>query len=159
MKTSESMGAIAKAVIAFESEMEAVSKGKVNPFFKSKYADLPSIIEATKPLLEKHGLGIIQGAEEGEMGLMKVQTRLIHESGEWIETELPIVPVKSDPQAALSALTYGRRGGLQAILSLSAVDDDYESGMKRPTNAPKNDLSAKNSKGQTVTKAKSIDII
>jgi len=136
MKTSESIKAISVALVAFEAEVETIAKGAENPFFHSKYADLPSILEAIKNPLEKHGLAVVQGAISTEAGL-QVETRIIHDSGEWIETTTPIGVAKPDPQGYGSAITYGRRYSLQAALNLSADDDDgnkASSPASQPTN-------------------------
>ena len=128
MRTSEKIKEIGIAVIAFEAEMEAVHKGAENPFFKSKYADLPSILQAIKQPLEKHGLGIVQGVAEGNnQSVIVIKTRLIHASGEWIETDTPVYLAKFDPQSTGGAITYGRRYSIQALLNLSAEDDDANS--------------------------------
>jgi len=139
MRTSETIASISKALVSFESEMEAVHKGAVNPFFKSKYVDLPSILEAIKPLLKKNKLAVVQGVVNlGDgVGIVNVETRLLHDSGEWIETDTPIYLQKSDPQAVGAAITYGRRYSMQALLNLSADDDDGEGAMKRPTDPKK----------------------
>ena len=124
MNTSETVVEIQKALIGFQSEMESVKKGKINPFFKSKYADLPSILQAIKPHLAKWGLGILHSSTGDGLGILNVETRLVHMSGEWIETNMMMLVAKQDPQSCGSSLTYGRRYGLQSILSLSAEDDD-----------------------------------
>ena len=135
MRTSESIENISKALVAFEAEMEGVSKGAENPFFHSKYADLPSILQAIKPLLKKNKLAIVQGIINvgDSAGIVNVETRLIHEGGEWIEIDTPIYLQKFDPQACGSAITYGRRYSIQSLLSLSAEDSDAEDAMMRPT--------------------------
>ena len=48
----------------------------------------------------------------------------MHESGEWISGRLRVTPVKDDPQGLGSAITYGRRYGLAAIVGVAPEDDD-----------------------------------
>ena len=124
MRTSESVQVISEAIVDFQSEMEAVKKGASNPFFKSKYADLPSIIEAIKPVAANQGIAILQEIINEADGILICNSRIIHTSGEWIEGECPVHYEKATPQGYGSAVTYARRYGLQSILGLSAADDD-----------------------------------
>jgi len=125
IRTSDSIADVSSAVIAFQAEVEAVKKGADNPFFKSKYADLPSILAVIKPVLEKHSLGVVQSIEPIDNGLV-CKTRIIHTSGEWIETGAYLTAEKQTPQGYGSATTYIRRYGIQSALGLSAEDDDAE---------------------------------
>ena len=129
MKHSEGLAKVSAALVAAQKELKAVGKDSVNPHFKNKYASLDNIIDAVRPVLGKHGLAVIQSAVapetiEGRLTGFAVETMLVHESGEWI-ANAAIVPVaKADPQGAGGALTYGRRYGLSALLSLSSDEDD-----------------------------------
>ena len=102
-----------------KQEIGKVSKGKDNPFFKSKYADLNALLEATEPILLKYDLIVLQPIIDGS-----VCTRIIDiESGDYVESSL-LLPVVSDPQKQIAGVTYFRRATLQSLLSLQAVDDD-----------------------------------
>ena len=82
------------------------------------------MIDETKPILHKHGLTVMQ-FPGGDGERITVRTMILHDSGEWIETEpLTLKPVKLDPQGAGSAITYARRYSYAAALSLSLGDDD-----------------------------------
>ena len=142
MKQSESIKNLAAAMAAAQGEMGAATKSASNPFFKSKYADLGSVIEAVKPHFAKHGLSYVQFPVTGESSV-GVTTRLMHSSGEWLEQEYFIPLGKMDAQAAGSAITYARRYALQSIAGIPAEDDDGNAATQA---APK--LQAK-----TVTKA------
>jgi hypothetical protein len=126
------MGAIAKAVIAFESEQITLKKDGKNTYLDAQYSTLENLINSTRKELIKHGLAIVSSSDEGSMGCIKTTTRLIHSSGEWIEVDIPILVAKQDPQSCGSAITYGRRYGLQGLLNLPSEDDDGESAMNRP---------------------------
>ena len=65
-----------------------------------------------------------------------VVTRLMHVSGQWLENEFTLPMVKSDPQAAGSAITYARRYALQALFGIPAVDDDGEAAVLRGSQQP-----------------------
>ena len=102
-----------------KQEIGKVSKGKDNPFFKSKYADLNALLEATEPILLKYDLIVLQPIVDGS-----VCTRIIDiESGDYVESSL-VLPIVNDPQKQIAGVTYFRRATLQSLLSLQAIDDD-----------------------------------
>jgi hypothetical protein len=102
-----------------KQEIGKVTKGSNNPFFKSKYADLNAILEATEPILLKYGLILLQPILDGS-----VCTQIIDiESGNKIESILKL-PDITDPQKLIASITYYRRGSLQSLLSMQAVDLD-----------------------------------
>jgi hypothetical protein len=121
MKHSESMAKIAPAIVAAQSELKSVSREKVNPYFKSKYADLAACMDILKPILSKNGLAVIQCPEESDK--VRVDTTLLHVSGEWITCSAVCAPKDMAPQSVGSAITYLRRYGL-AIIGLVTDDDD-----------------------------------
>jgi hypothetical protein len=128
------MKEIASALVKAQLEMSNATKDAKNPFFKSSYADLNSIREAVIPSLNKNGITVLQPIVQTE-GKSYVKTVLLHTSGETVETSVEIVTSKpNDPQALGSAISYGRRYGLQALMCVGAVDDDGEAGMGRGTN-------------------------
>lgn len=118
------MKEIATALVKAQSEMSNPIKGNANPFFKSKYADLNSVREAVLPVLNAHGISVIQPMVNIE-GRNFVKTVLMHESGESIESFTEIVYAKTnDAQAQGSGITYARRYGLQSLVCVGADDDD-----------------------------------
>lgn len=129
MKQSDSITNLADAMAKAQAEMGAAIKGASNPFFKSKYADLGSVIQAIKPHFAEHGLSYVQFPVSGEH-CVGVTTRLMHSSGEWLEQEYFIPLGKMDAQAAGSAITYARRYALQAIAGIPAEDDDGNAATK-----------------------------
>ena len=126
MKKSESIKNIALALIKFNGEVSRISKDAENPYFKSHYATLDALIDATRNILQSHGLSIMQFPLTKEDGSVGVQTLLLHESGEYIESEpLYMKPQKiNDPQNAGSIISYMRRYSYQAILNLNTGEDD-----------------------------------
>lgn len=124
MKSSESIKNIAKALVDFQSEVKDPRKEANNPFFKSKYVTLDALVDCVRPVLSKHGLAYIQ-SPSGDGQNISVTTLLIHESGEWIESDAFVMKAaKADPQGAGSAVTYGRRYSLQAVLGVTWCDED-----------------------------------
>lgn len=130
MKQSESINKLAMALVKAQSEMGGAVKDAKNPFFKSNYADLTSVIKTIKEPFANNGLAYVQFPVSGEH-CVGVTTRLIHESGEWLEQEYFLPLVKADPQSAGSAITYARRYCLSAMVGIPTVDDDAESAMIR----------------------------
>jgi hypothetical protein len=109
MKSSESINELATALCAAQSQMGGAVKDSANPFFKSSYADLTSVIKAIKQPFADNGLSYTQFPVNDENG-MGVCTRLMHVSGQWLEmANLLCQTVKRDPQAASSsAITYAQ---------------------------------------------------
>jgi hypothetical protein len=134
VKQSESIGKLAAALTAAHAEITAVAKDATNPHFKNKYASLDTILAHVRPILTKHGLALVQGMttphadEHGVMRTFCVETMLLHSSGEFM-TNAAIMPVvKHDPQGVGGALTYGRRYGVSALLSIATEEDDDGNG-------------------------------
>jgi hypothetical protein len=123
MKTSESIVNIAPALVKAQAEIKSAVKDSTNPHFRSKYADLGSVVDAVKPALLKHGMAFLQGVHDAVDGVA-VETMLLHTSGEWISSTMRIPAVKQDAQGYGSAITYGRRYGLQSMCGVPAEDDD-----------------------------------
>jgi hypothetical protein len=123
MDTSAEIAELAKALSKAQGEFESVPKDANNPFFKSKYADLPAVVKAAAPILAANGLSIVQ-----TLGYFQdddtLTTRLLHESGQWIEDMMRLYLTKKDSQGMGSATTYARRYSYMAILGLVADDDD-----------------------------------
>lgn len=124
MNKSESIAALAAALAKAQGQFDHAKKDVKNEFFKSKYADLASVIDAAKKPLSDNGLSVCQVCETTESGDIRLETILMHSSGEFISGSYPIRPVKSDPQAYGSAITYARRYAFSAITGIAADDDD-----------------------------------
>lgn len=114
---------IHEAILAAQMEFPLVKKTEKNPFFKSTYAGLPSVLEVVLPILHAHNLYVSQSpiSEDGRVG---VRTTVTHSSGESISGEFTMTLAKNDPQGAGSAITYARRYALVSMLGLNVDDDD-----------------------------------
>jgi hypothetical protein len=123
MMMSEHIGALAAALAKAQATMGHASKTAENPHFRSRYADLAAVIEATRGPLAAQGLAMVQCPfrEGQEVGMV---TRLLHASGEWIESRLTVLVPQPTAQAVGSALTYLRRYAWQSMVGLAADDDD-----------------------------------
>jgi hypothetical protein len=123
-------GKLDEALAKAQAEMTNATLNKINPHFKSKYADLPTIRDATVPVLAKHGLTVTQFTRVRDSALLLV-TRLAHTSGESIEGEYPLPYQVDKPQAMGSAMTYARRYGLAAMCGIAAEEDDDGNGAEK----------------------------
>ena len=122
----ELFSALAKA----QSQIRGALKDSTNPHFKSRYADLESVMDAMRQPFGDNNLGVIQTVRDFEAGAMLV-TIITHASGDSIESMVPFMVGKNDSQGVGSALTYARRYGLATACGISQTDDDAEAAMGR----------------------------
>lgn len=124
MTTSESIEKLAAALVQVQATAGPALKQSNNPAFRSKYADLSAVWEAVREPLAKAGVAVVQEAVLTDLGVA-VSTRLIHASGQWLETEPLTVPLnKRDAHGVGSGVSYGKRYSLSAALGVVADDDD-----------------------------------
>lgn len=123
MITSEEIDKISEALALAQGEFLPVVKNKQNPHFKNWYADLSSILDATRPALSKYGIAFSQFPEFKD-GRVIVITRLNHKSGQWFQSDLSLKPQADAPQPVGSAITYSKRYQASAILGIDSEDDD-----------------------------------
>lgn len=138
MITSPNIIKIATALLLAQKEIGGAKKGATNPFFKMKYSDLGSVMEACKEAFNNHGISVIQPVTTNENGTY-VETVLLHESGEFITSQMKVSCKNPDnPQEMGSAITYAKRYSLQAIAFIPSEDDDGEAATKslRPATEP-----------------------
>ena len=119
------------ALAAAQAEMGKALKDSSNPAFKSKYADLASVMDACMPALGKHGIAVFQPTFDDETGRY-VKTVFAHVSGEMIECRVPLIVNKNDMQGYGSAVTYARRYGLMGMAGIAPEDDDGNAAAKSP---------------------------
>ena len=110
---------IYKKLYKVQKEIGAISKDSTNPFYKSKYFDINSLIKQLMPILEKHNLLLLQPMSEGSQYSKIVDV----DTGDSVESSL-LLPINLDAQKIGSAITYYRRYTLQSLLGLQAEDDD-----------------------------------
>jgi ERF superfamily len=146
---SPTLGELCKSLCLACQQFPEITKDTENPYFRSQYTDLATLIKATRPVLAKHGLVVIQAPQAANKGV-RVTTMLMHSSGEWIASDLELPakvskPKKAKPngeydeegvsepsnqelrpdaQALGSAITYARRYSYQAILNIAGEEDD-----------------------------------
>jgi hypothetical protein len=126
---SGTIGELAKALCKAQGKMKHAIKEANNPFFRSKYADLASVVDASRPALVENGLSVVQYTRGNIL-----YTMLLHSSGEWIRGHIDLKPMRQvkdagwvaseDPQSYGSCITYARRYGMAAITGTATEDDD-----------------------------------
>ncbi|HEY9173801.1 MAG TPA: ERF family protein [Verrucomicrobiae bacterium] len=153
MTKSETITHLATALAKAQAEMPVAVFDATNPFLKSKYASLGSVIQASRPILAKHKLSLVQFPISGpNLGLgngtdgtngtngsgahgvtrptgdyIGVESILTHESGEFVAERI-LIPLteekgKSKVQSAGSTLTYLRRYSWASILGMYSDED------------------------------------
>jgi len=132
METSETLTELAPALAKAQALIQGAQKSKINPAFRSHYADLADIWEACRGPLTTHGFSIVQ-VPTTDGAALTVTTRLLHASGEWIEDAWTMVAKDASPQALMSCLTYARRGALASFVGVAPEDDDGEAAQGRGT--------------------------
>ena len=115
---------LAEALSAAQGEMKSAPRDETNPHFKNRYASLTSVVETVRPALAKHGLAFCQAPGPIIDGAIEITTMVMHKGGQWLRTTLYMPVPRRDPQGIGSALTYGLRYSLMAILGVPPSDDD-----------------------------------
>jgi len=112
-------------ILKIQSQIGTLSKDKENPFFKSKYFDINQILAQLQPLLDEHGLTVVQPLDniEGKPAL----STIVYDGEQEILNYTTPLPENDDPQKIGSAITYFRRYALQSLFMLQADDDDANS--------------------------------
>lgn len=156
MLTSPTVTALFAALAKAQAAMKPAEFDKVNPAFKSKYASHASITHAALPALNANGIAVIQGCSaDGQK--VEITTLLAHASGEWISSTLTVNATQGTPQGIGSAITYGKRYALSAMVGVVADDDDDGEKASAPTRSEKTKAPPATvtpiSKGQTVAPA------
>lgn len=117
---SQTISEITKALVEAQRVITNAVKDRKNPFYKSDYATLESILDTIREPMASNGLAYVQQLLPDDV----LVTTLSHTSGEWFRSYLPLHLVKSDPQGMGSAITYGRRYSIAAMVGITQADDD-----------------------------------
>ena len=136
MRTSDTLGKLGGALSKAQGTIEGATKDSSNPHFRSKYADLASVVSACREALALNELAVVQ-SPSADGAVVRMVTTLVHSSGEWIESDPLSVQAKdAGPQSVGSCLTYLRRYQLAAIVGVAPADDDAEAAEGRPRTDP-----------------------
>ena len=136
--SSPSIVNLAKALLQVQERLRPVVKDETNGFLRTRYATLANVLEAVRKPLTDNGVLLIQRAVDSPPGTVAVETRLIHCSGEWMAGVTSIPLPEAEPgsrvnggQAVGAAISYARRYGLMAMLSMAAVDEDTDNEVRQ----------------------------
>lgn len=126
---------LAKALVAFQAEVEAIRRDGTNDVYGNGYATLPALHAAIQPLKKKHGLAVMHFPTTLD-GKPALRTRVIHESGAYEEDTMLLLTSRQDPQGQGSAITYARRYAEMCVLGVVAEgeDDDGNAGSGKQAN-------------------------
>jgi hypothetical protein len=146
MKTSDTIGQVGGALAAAQGEMAGAKRDGLNDHYGNRYPTLESLLEAAKPALSKNGISVLQASGSDAIRAVKgdsvvvgsVTTRLVHKSGEWIETTLRVpLADRLTYQEVGKALTYLRRYSLAGLVGIAGeVDDDGETDLQARKRSP-----------------------
>lgn len=115
---------LATALSKAQGEIRSADLNRENPYFKSRYADMQSIVQAARPALAKHGLSVVQNIFAHGDGQSILHTILLHSSGEFIESRIRIIPPKNEIQTIKSYTTYLKRMAYETLVGVVTGDED-----------------------------------
>ena len=142
MNTSQTIGQIAGALSKAQAEIKNPAKDKTATIpnkaggagFKYSYSDFATALDSIRPVLTKHKIAFVQ-ATRWEGNLVMLETRLIHESGEWLSNDYPVGNL-GEPRTMGSALSYARRYSLFPMIGVQGEDDDDGEAARKIEPAP-----------------------
>ncbi len=121
------------AMLGVQKQLETLLiADKNNPFTKSKFASLGQLLATVKPVLNANGFLVKQfsgtvrthGPQTKRWYSKPIITLITHvESGQW-EAIVVDLPVETTVYSYGSAMTFGKRYGLQSYLGIATTDDD-----------------------------------
>ena len=118
--------------------MDTVKKNSKNPFFKSNYADINTVLETINPVCDSLGLVVFQAPQiiDGN-DVLYTRISLADNPSEFVEGQMRLLLPSADMQKLGSAVSYARRYLLVAMFNLQQEDDDGQSASKHPTKSQK----------------------
>ena len=145
MEASTEITELAKAMLKVQENLQPALKDANNPFTKSKYATLNSVMDSCRDALLSNGIWLCQYPVPAEPGYLGLVTKLTHaESGQW-QSSLAVVPLpKADPQGVGISMTYMRRYALSAMLGIVTEEDTDGEFASDKSNRPQRQKNAAN---------------
>lgn len=123
MNQTEDIKELVAALSKAQRKMEPAKFNRVNPYFKNRYADFRSCMDACRVPLADNGLSVMHYCETINDKLNLV-TMLAHTSGQWIKSQFPLNTKNMDSQSIGSAMTYAKRYSLSALLGIVSDEED-----------------------------------
>lgn len=123
LKTSESLSELSEALSKAQGELKDPTVDSKNPHFRNEFASLEAVLKEIRPVFSKHALSFVQFpiTDSGDHFLV---TRLMHKSGQWMESSLKLILIKQDMQGVGAAVTYARRYSISSIAGIFSEKDD-----------------------------------
>jgi|688.fasta_scaffold285431_4 hypothetical protein len=147
------------ALAAAQQEFGQVTKGSVNPAFKSKYADLADVAQVVIPTLNKHGCAVLHYLTGEQFQMMR--TEFVHWSTDTkLACDVPLIFEKNNMQGMKSATTYAKRIGLESLSGIAPEDDDGNAASKKsnkPAQATDSDRDDANDWIECMDQCQSVD--
>lgn len=152
LRHSPEIDKIAAALAKAQGAIEHAEKGSTNNHFGKPYANLASVLDACRKPLSENGLALVQMPTIEKDWVLK--TMLVHSSGQWFESTVPILASRQDAQGYGGGLTYARRYGITALVGVAQDDDDGETAVGRGQNqGNQNQQKQQNQKRQEAPKS------
>lgn len=145
-----------KDYTSLKSSIGKLQKSGVNPHFKNTYVELNTVLELVDNALSEHNFLCFIQTPINIDGKNYLHTKLIHSTGDMIESDIELITTRQDPQMLGSSMTYARRYSLITMLGLQAVDDDGNSGAGHETEKEKQARLAKEEKQAKLAKIKAM---
>jgi hypothetical protein len=114
-----------------EKNKTATVPMKAGGTYRYNYADLADCLDAIRAPFSENGLSLVQPIATPKPGIIEITTRLLHESGQWMDSPLILGLADDRPQTLGAAATYGRRYGACAMAGLSP-DEDTDANEQTP---------------------------
>ncbi len=125
MNQSESVDLLAASLAQAMRDIKNPAFDAVNPHFKNRYATLGAHLDAVRRAFPLFGLSVVQGVETPDANRVVVTTRILHASGQWIESSLAqSLGASAKVQDLGSAVTYLRRYSIAAMCGIVGDEDD-----------------------------------
>lgn len=124
MNSSPSINEVSAALAIAQGAFKPAIFNRQNPHFRSRYADLAALIDATREGLCANKLAVVQLVVDSPEGTVAVESVLLHASGQWIASTVVMPADKATPQGWGAAITYAKRYGYSALLCIAGEDDD-----------------------------------
>jgi len=132
---SPAIDLLAQALSVAQGSFPELKFSQVNAFTKTEYADLAEILKVIRKPLADNNLSVTQIIHVKEAGEIIIHTRLIHSSGQYLESRTRVIAIAGDQKATDSAITFSKRQALMSIVGIASAqdysDDDGVSAMEK----------------------------
>lgn len=122
IRWSETITEFAKALPEAQAAIKPLEADATNGHFSRDYASLGAALQACLSAYNDNGFSVLQiPTTRGDIA--RITTRIMHQSGEWMESDLDIKAENQTAQKIGTAQTYGKRYALTSIAGLAVVEE------------------------------------